>query len=100
MRPAPIRKPCLGILLCAVPGILLSELLPCCLPIAGFAALCFALAAFLGRRLLPGCLLVLTVFFIRHELDWRRSPGRLPIDLLSQLRRIQPQPDTGLKFPL
>ena len=84
MRPAPSRKPCLGILLCAVPGILLSELLPCCLPIAGFAALCFAFAAFPGRRLLPGCLLVLTFFLIRHDLDWRRNPGRLPIDLLSQ----------------
>jgi len=78
------RKPCLGILSCAAPGILLSEFLPCCLPLAAFAALCFALASFRGRRFLPFSLLVLTVFFTRHDLDWRRAPGRLPIDLLSQ----------------
>jgi len=84
VRPAQIRKPCLGILACALPGILLSELFPCSIPVAAFAALCFALATFLGRRLLPFCLLVGVIFFIRHDLDWRRNPGRLPIDLLSQ----------------
>ena len=78
------RKPCLGVLFCAVPGILLSELLPCSIPLAALAALCFVYAALLGRRLLPFCLFVLTVFFIRHDIDWRRNPGRLPIDLLSQ----------------
>jgi ComEC/Rec2-related protein len=82
--PAQPRKPCLGILFCAVPGILLSEAFPCSLPVAAFAVLCFALATFLSRRLLPFALLVLTTFFIRHDLDWRRSPGRLPIDLLTQ----------------
>jgi ComEC/Rec2-related protein len=30
------------------------------------------------------CLLVFTVFMVRHEIDWHRNPGRLPIDLLSQ----------------
>lgn len=78
------RQPCLGILLCAVPGILLSELLPCWLPVALAAAVCFAVAAFRGRRLLPFWLLVFTVFFVRHELDWRRNPGRFPIDLLNE----------------
>jgi ComEC/Rec2-related protein len=84
VRPAQPRKPCLGILLCAGPGILLSELFPCCIPVAAFAAICFALATFLGRRVIPFCLLVLTIFFIRHDLDWRRNPGRFPIDLLTQ----------------
>jgi len=84
VRPAPTRKPCLGILLSAVPGIILSELFPCSIPVAAFAALCFAFALFLGRRLLPFCLLVAAIFLIRHELGWRRSPGRLPIDLLNQ----------------
>ncbi len=84
MRPAQHRKPCLGILLCAGSGILLSEDFPCFLPAAAFAVLCFALATFLGRRFLPFCLLVLIIFFIRHDLDWRRNPGRLPIDLLTQ----------------
>jgi competence protein ComEC len=79
-----MRKPCLGILLCALPGILLSDEFPSNLPAAAFALLCFALATFLGRRILPFCLLVLTVFLIRHDLDWRRGPGRFPIDLLSQ----------------
>jgi ComEC/Rec2-related protein len=68
----------------ALPGILISDVRPCSLPFAIFAALCFALAAFLGRRAFPFGLLVFTVFFIRHELDWRRNPGRLPIDLLNQ----------------
>ncbi len=83
MPPAQPRKPCLGILFCAAGGILLSELFPCCLPFAAFAVLCFAAAVFLGRRILPFCLLVVTIFFIRHDLDWRHAPGRLPIDLLS-----------------
>src|SRR5208282_2345751 len=83
VRPDPTRKPCLGILLWAVAGILLSELLPCNLPFATFAAFCFLPAVFLRRRSLPFHLLVLTVFFIRHDLDWRESPGRFPIDLLS-----------------
>jgi ComEC/Rec2-related protein len=84
VSPAQPRKPCLGILFCALPGIALSEVFPCFLPAAAFAVLFFALATCLGRRILPFCLLVLTIFFIRHDLDWRRSPGRLPIDLLSQ----------------
>jgi len=78
------RKPCLGILLWAVLGIVLSELLPCCIPIAACAASCFALAVFLGRRMLSFGLLVFTIFLIRHDLDWRGNPGRFPIDLLSQ----------------
>jgi ComEC/Rec2-related protein len=68
----------------AVAGIFLSEHFPCSLPFASFAAFCFALALFLGRRGLPFWLLVLAVFLVRHDLDWRRNPGRRPIDLLSQ----------------
>jgi competence protein ComEC len=52
--------------------------------VALVAVVCFAVATFLGRRGLPFWLLVFTVFFVRHELDWRRNPGRFPIDLLSQ----------------
>jgi ComEC/Rec2-related protein len=78
------RKPCLGILLCAVPGIYLSEYVACYIPVAAVALLCFTLATFPGRRILPFALLVLTTFFIRHDLDWRHSPGRFPIDLLTQ----------------
>ena len=78
------RKPCLAILSCAVPGILLSDFFPCSLPLAFLAAFCFTVAALFSRRLFPFCLLVLTLFLIRHDLDWRRSPGRFPIDLLSQ----------------
>ena len=81
-----MRKPCLGILCCAAPGILLSEHFPCSPAIAGIAVLCFALAAWLGRSVVPFCLLVFTIFFIRHELDWRRNPGRLPLDLAEQGR--------------
>jgi len=76
--------PCLGILSCAVPGILLSERFPCYLPAAVLAAVCFGAATFLGRRFLSCGLLIFTVFLVRHELDWRESAGRLPIDLLSQ----------------
>jgi ComEC/Rec2-related protein len=83
--PAPQpRQPCLGLLICAVPGILLSELVPCWLPVALAAVVCFAVAGFVGRRAFPFWLLVFTVFFVRHDLDWRRNPGRFPIDLLSQ----------------
>lgn len=78
------RAPCLGILGCAVAGILLSEHLPCSIPLAAFAAICFALAAFIRRSAAAFWLLVLTAFFLRHDLDWHLSPGRLPIDLLSQ----------------
>ncbi len=84
MRPVPTRKPCLAVLLWAVAGILLSELLPCSLLFGSVAAFCFALACFAGRRSLPFGLLVLTSFLVRHEIDWRRNPGRFPIDLLSQ----------------
>lgn len=84
MRPALIRKPCLGILIPAIAGILLSDVFRCSLPLAAIAAICFTLATFIGRRFVAFPLLVLTIFFIRHDLDWRRSPGRLPIDLLSQ----------------
>ena len=78
-----MRQPCLGILVCAIPGILLSEWAACSLPLAALAAVCFAAAAFRWRRALPCCLLILTTFLIRHELDWRRNPGRLPIELLN-----------------
>ena len=78
------RKPCLCILLCAVAGILLSERLACSLPVALLAAFCFAAAAIFGRRILPFWLLIGTSFFIRHEVDWRENPGRLPLDLLAQ----------------
>ena len=82
--PALPRKPCLGILLCAVPGILLSDSLPCNLPAACVAILCFSLATVCSRHLLPFCLLAFTVFFTRHDIDWHQAPGRFPIDLLSQ----------------
>ena len=84
MRPTPSRQPCLGILLWAVPGILLSDLLPVSLPFAFLASLCFALSVFLGRRSLPFHLLILTFFLVRHDLDWRQNPGRLPAALLTQ----------------
>lgn len=88
MRPVPIRKPCLGILFCAVPGILLSDLVPGSLPFAALALLCFTFAFVRSRGFLPFCLLVFTIFFIRHDLDWRGNSGRLPLDLLSQGRPI------------
>ena len=78
------RQPCLGVLFCAVAGVLLSEFFSCSLPVALVSAICFAVAVFLARRSLPFWLLVFTLFFIRHDLDWRRNPGRLPIDLLNQ----------------
>ncbi len=84
MRPNHSRKPCLGILVWAVAGILLSEAAPCNVPLACLAAACFAIAAFRDGRMLSFGFLVLAVFLVRHELDWRESPGRLPIDLLSQ----------------
>ena len=84
MRPNPPRKPCLGILFWAVLGILASERFACSLPFALVAAGCFAVAAFRGGRMLVFGFLIFTVFLIRHQLDWRESPGRLPIELLSQ----------------
>jgi ComEC/Rec2-related protein len=84
VRASPQRQPCLGLICCAAPGILLSELVSFSLPLACLASFCFALATFLGRRSLPFCLFVLTLFCIRHELDWRRNPGRFPADLLNQ----------------
>jgi ComEC/Rec2-related protein len=84
VRAAPKRQPCLGILIWAAPGILLSELLPVSLPFAIFAVFCFAISSFLGRRVLPFGLLILTIFCIRHDLDWRENPGRIPLDLVSQ----------------
>jgi competence protein ComEC len=83
-KPVHGRKPCLYVFLCAVAGIFLSERFPCCLPVAVVAAVCFGIAAFAERRLIYFSLLVVTVFFIRHELDWRRAPGRLPNELVSQ----------------
>jgi len=73
----------MGILVCAIPGILLSELLPCWLPAAGLAAVCFAIATFRRGGLATFALLVCTVFLIRHEIDWRENAGRTPIELLS-----------------
>ncbi len=84
MARAQPRKPCLGILIGAAAGIGCSELFACNLALAGVAAGCFAVAAFSGRRVLPFWLLVATVFMVRHELDWRRGPGRFPIELLNQ----------------
>ncbi len=76
-----MRKPCLGILCCAVPGIVLSEYFPCSLWVAGIAVICFALAVFLGRNAIAFALLVATAFLMRHEMDWRRNPGRYPLEL-------------------
>jgi competence protein ComEC len=73
----------MGILLCAIPGILIPELLPCWLPGACLAAVCFAMATFRRGGLVAFGLLVCTVFLILHEIDWRENPGRIPIDLLS-----------------
>jgi competence protein ComEC len=79
-----MRKPCLGILCCAVPGIVLSEFFPCSLLVAAVAAACFVLAVFLGRNSIAFGLLVVTAFLMRHEIDWRRNPGCYPLELVNQ----------------
>jgi len=84
VSPLPARKPCLGILLWAIPGIFLSERFPCSLPLALCAVVCFAVSSFLGRRAVHFGLLALSLFFVRHDLDWRESAGRFPLDLQSR----------------
>ncbi|HEX4085687.1 MAG TPA: ComEC/Rec2 family competence protein [Chthoniobacteraceae bacterium] len=84
MRITPARKPCLGLLCCAFPAIFLSEHVACNLLLALLAACCFAAAVIARPRTLALALLVFTVFLARHEIDWRRNPGRLPLQLLSQ----------------